>query len=186
MEEYSCKNFRHCTLVKLERFGIEWRQYPGTYKPLCSNITRTSDQGQIVTICSQKVTRTLFVSRMLLIYTVMCQVYCSKAANYYAIIVNASPDSAHKEQTVFILHYLKLCTKEDQPEWRGQGYGNGVNMKGQYKGVQRLPFDFIYQCACHSLNLAGTEFAESCLEAITFFSVFQKYLNKLKSLSPQR
>lgn len=73
---------------------------------------------------------------------------------------------------------------------RGQGYDNGSNMRGAYKGVQaRILEDnnlaLFSACACHSLNLCGEHAASSCREADTFFGVVQKLYN-LFSSSPQR
>lgn len=147
-------------------------------------------------------------------------------AKYYAIIVDATPDSAHVEQTTFILRYIHFDTNQQiykieerfllfvdcnnktgeaiadliretlkkfnipLAECRGQGYDNGSNMKGQYKGAQsyilRDNSCAIYTpCAAHSLNLCGVDSAECCLKAITFFGVVQKCYNIFSS-SPQR
>uniref|UniRef100_A0A453LZF7 DUF4371 domain-containing protein n=1 Tax=Aegilops tauschii subsp. strangulata TaxID=200361 RepID=A0A453LZF7_AEGTS len=57
---------------------------------------------------------------------------------------------------------------------RGQGYDNGSNMKGKYKGVQsRLlevnPRALYMPCACHSLNLTLCDMDKSCGRAVSFF-----------------
>ncbi|CAN7994746.1 unnamed protein product [Ixodes pacificus] len=62
---------------------------------------------------------------------------------------------------------------------RGQAYDNASNMSGKYKGLQvqvkHLNKCAVYvPCAGHSLNLAGACSADSCLEAVKFFSVTQK------------
>ncbi|KAL4592056.1 hypothetical protein LXL04_005036 [Taraxacum kok-saghyz] len=49
---------------------------------------------------------------------------------------------------------------------RGQGYDNGSNMKGKYKGVQKRfreinPSALYMSCACHSLNLTLSDMAHS-------------------------
>ncbi|XP_047139494.1 zinc finger MYM-type protein 1-like [Hydra vulgaris] len=72
---------------------------------------------------------------------------------------------------------------------RGQGYDNGNNMSGRYKGAQAEIIKenqlAIYSpCACHSLNLCGVHAAECCAEVINFFGVVQKTYN-LFSSSPQ-
>jgi len=73
---------------------------------------------------------------------------------------------------------------------RGQGYDNGSNMKGKYKGVQAIILASnslaVYSaCAGHSLNLCGEKAAECCNEAITFFGSIQKIYNIFSS-RPQR
>lgn len=160
-------------------------------------------------------------------------------AKYFSLIVDATPDSAHKEQTAFLIRYIHRpdevtekvnpddiepnkqlfeiherllafvdCSKKTGEaiydlikttlsefsiplsDCRGQGYDNGSNMKGMYKGVQaRLlndnKFAVYSACACHSLNLCGEQAATSCREAETFFGVVQKLYNVFSS-SPQR
>ena len=94
-------------------------------------------------------------------------------AKYYSIIVDATPDSAHVEQTVFVVRYVHLssegkyevherflefvdCNKKTGEaiaqlivetlqkhsiplsNYRGQGYDNGSNMSGSYKGAQAV------------------------------------------------
>ena len=90
------------------------------------------------------------------------------ATKYYFIIVYATPDSSHVEQTSFILRYVYtaktyevqgaflIVTKKTGTsiaelisetlrkngihvplaDCRGQGYDNGSNMSGSYKGAQ--------------------------------------------------
>lgn len=140
--------------------------------------------------------------------------------------MDATPDSAHVEQTVFILRYLHLnadldtyelherflafvdCNKKTGEDiakliidtlkkhsipltnCRGQGYDNGSNMSGSYKGAQAIilknnPLATFSPCGCHSLNLCGVHSAECCAQVITFFGVVQKLYN-LFSSSPQR
>jgi len=132
-------------------------------------------------------------------------------AKYFSLIVDATPDSAHIEQTAFLIRYVhrtngdngadeskqeietKLigsykvherllafvdCSKKTGEaiydlirttlkqyniplsDCRGQGYDNGSNMRGAYKGVQARilednNFAIYSACACHSLNLCG-------------------------------
>nr|XP_012561392.2 zinc finger MYM-type protein 1-like [Hydra vulgaris] len=149
-----------------------------------------------------------------------------EVAKYYSILVDATPDSAHMEHTVFILRYVYLneenslykvqerflefvecnqktgkaiakliCSvmkKHNIPmiDCRGQGYDNGSNMSGQYKGAQaeiikENQLAIYSSCACHSLNLCGVHAAECCAEVINFFCVVQKTYN-LFSSRPQR
>lgn len=147
-------------------------------------------------------------------------------SRYYSVIVDATPDSAHVEQTAFLIRYVNLTDKENQPyqveekllcyadcsikrgeaiaelilnklkeykiplqDCKGQGYDNGSNMKGAYKGAQAVILsansEAVYSaCACHSLNLCGEKAAECCPDAITFFGAVQKLY--IFSSSPQR
>lgn len=147
-------------------------------------------------------------------------------SKYYSILVDATPDSAHIEQTTFILRFVWFNEELQQYEiherflkfvdcfkktgkdiaelikstlakykipledCRGQGYDNGANMKGIYKGVQSRILKennlALYSpCACHTLNLCGVDAAECCVQAVTFFGNVQKLYNIFSS-SPQR
>ncbi|XP_065658026.1 zinc finger MYM-type protein 1-like [Hydra vulgaris] len=84
------------------------------------------------------------------------------------------------------LETLKICFED----CRGQGYDNGVNMSGKYKGVQAIlqkknPLSVFLPCDCHSLNLCGQNVASSCTDAETFFGTVQT-LYTIFSASPQR
>ena len=73
---------------------------------------------------------------------------------------------------------------------REQGYDNGSNMKGKFKGVQKRVLDinpraFYTPCGCHSLNLALSDMAGSCTKAAEFFGGIQ-HLYVLFSSSPKR
>lgn len=73
---------------------------------------------------------------------------------------------------------------------RGQGYDNGSNMKGAFKGAQSRilrenNLAIFSPCAGHGLNLAGEDTAECCVAACTFFGIVQKSFNIFSS-SPQR
>lgn len=62
---------------------------------------------------------------------------------------------------------------------RGQGYDNGVNMKGKNIGVQKQILDqnpraFFGPCACHSLNLVINDAASSSSEIAAFFAIVQE------------
>lgn len=147
-------------------------------------------------------------------------------AKYYTIIVDATPDCSHVEQTTFILRYLHYDTEEKVyhikerflafvdcygktgeaiadlicqtlekyeiplENCRGQGYDNGRNMSGQYKGAQNYilrknEYAVYSPCGAHTLNLVGVDSAECCAQAITFFGVVQKCYNIFSS-STQR
>ena len=87
-----------------------------------------------------------------------------------------------------------LCTLEDHKialaRCRGQGYDNGSNMSGCYKGVQALileknPQAFYAPCSTHTLNLCGVHAVEVAPEIKIFFGNVQKLYN-LFSASPSR
>ena len=65
---------------------------------------------------------------------------------------------------------------------RGQGYDNAANMSGRYNGAQQHvtsvnPLCLYSPCACHSLNLCGTNSVICCPEAVTFFGMVQTIYN---------
>jgi hypothetical protein len=73
---------------------------------------------------------------------------------------------------------------------RGQGYDNGSNMKGDYKGVKSRilaenPLAFFTPCGCHSWNLLLCDAASSCIKAKCFFGTLQR-LYTLFSASSNR
>ncbi len=73
---------------------------------------------------------------------------------------------------------------------RGQGYDNGSNMSGCYKGAQALireknPQPVFSPCSAHTLNLCGVHAAESNNVVKKFFGNIQKLYN-LFSSSPSR
>ena len=169
-------------------------------------------QNEFIECCKNEVIKKIYQER--------------ETAKYYSIIVDATPDSAHIEQTVFILRYV-LFNKDNHKfeiqerflefvdcnnktgeaiaeliistlkrhkipldDCRGQGYDNGSNMRGQYKGAQSRilknhPLAAFAPCACHTLNLCGVQAAECCPEIITFFGIIQKLYNIFSS-SPKR
>lgn len=147
-----------------------------------------------------------------------------KAAKYFAIAVDGTPDCSHKEQLSFIIRYVKREDTSFSIEERflafhefskktgeeiaekildflvslnlnfedcvGQAYDNGSNMAGKYSGAQAILKEknencIFSSCANHTLNLVGTDCAEACSEAITFFGIIQKMFNVFSS-SPQR
>ena len=70
---------------------------------------------------------------------------------------------------------------------RGQGYDNGLNMKGKNIGVQKKvleinPGAFYSASGCHSLNLAPCDMAKSCGIAKDFFWNHTTYLYLLSAL----
>ena len=78
----------------------------------------------------------------------------------------------------------------DLQNCRGQGYNNGANMAGIYRGAQAIileknPQAIFSPCSAHSLNLCGVHSAESSVEMKSFFGNVQKLYN-LFSSSPAR
>ena len=185
-----------------------------THERLQVHYLSANSQNEFIQCCAQKV-----------LDAILHEV---ESAKYYSIIVDATPDSAHVEQTVFILRYIHLnddldifelherflafvdCNKKTGKDihvaqliidtlkkhsiplmnCRGQGYDNGSNMSGSYKGAQAIimknnPLAIFSPCGCHSLNLCGVHSAECCPQVITFFGVVQKLYN-LYSSSPQK
>eukprot|EP00106_Octopus_bimaculoides_P018138 XP_014785580.1 PREDICTED: zinc finger MYM-type protein 1-like [Octopus bimaculoides] len=88
-----------------------------------------------------------------------------KAAKYYSIVLDCTPDISHQEQITMIIHFVELqkgktkikeyfvrflkvtdtnraelfesfLEKLDLMDCRGQTYDNGSNMKGKHSGVQ--------------------------------------------------
>ncbi|XP_065651127.1 zinc finger MYM-type protein 1-like [Hydra vulgaris] len=71
---------------------------------------------------------------------------------------------------------------------RGQGYDNGANMSGIYKGVQAIilqknPQALYMPCSAHSLNLAGVHSAESSVEVKNYFGRVQSLYNHFSGSS---
>ena len=78
----------------------------------------------------------------------------------------------------------------DLQNCRGQGYDNGSNMAGIYRGAQAVvlqknPQAIFSPCSAHSLNLCGVHAAESSVIVKSFFGNIQKLYN-LFSSSPAR
>lgn len=73
---------------------------------------------------------------------------------------------------------------------RGQGYDNGANMAGAYKGVQAVirdknPKAVFIPCAAHSLNLVGQNAASKVLSGKLFLGQIQNLFNFFSG-SPSR
>ncbi|XP_065650460.1 zinc finger MYM-type protein 1-like [Hydra vulgaris] len=157
-------------------------------------------------------------------YLKTCILKERETMKYYSLIVDATPDSAHIEQTTFILRYVTIksnkfkimerffafvdCNKKTGEyianliletlqrynipisDYRAQGYDNGSNMSGSYKGaqvhiLQINSLTVFSPRACYSLNLCGVHAAESCIHVVRFFGTIQKLYNIFSS-SPQR
>jgi len=77
-----------------------------------------------------------------------------------------------------IIDELKIL-ELDINDLRGQGYDNGLNMKGKPQGDQKRFLDinprvFYTPCGCHSSNLVLCDMANSCPRATSFFRVLQR------------
>lgn len=89
------------------------------------------------------------------------------------------PIEAHNAE--HLEHVILNTFKEfsvDITKCRGQSYDNAANMSGIYSGLQRRIKNhsstaFFVPCASHSLNLVGNNAAESCSDALHFFSFCQ-------------
>ena len=63
---------------------------------------------------------------------------------------------------------------------RGQGYDNGLSIRGKQNGVQAKILylnsrAFYVPCSSHSLNLVVNDAVGSCLDAVTFFDFVQHF-----------
>ncbi|XP_022873135.1 zinc finger MYM-type protein 1-like [Olea europaea var. sylvestris] len=102
------------------------------------------------------------------------------------LLVNDISEKGLSDELLNALNNLEL----DIDNMRGQGYDNGANMRGKYKGVQnRLlqvnPRAFYTLCGCHSFNLALCDITTCCIKAKSFFGVLQ-HIYTLFSSSTKR
>jgi hypothetical protein len=117
-------------------------------------------QNEFISLCAAEVTKKILEER--------------EKARYYSVIVDATPDSVHVEQTVILIRYVNLTEQVENQQYqveerllcfvdcanksgkaylimsklkifkipledcKGQGYDNGSNMKGIYKGAQAI------------------------------------------------
>ncbi|XP_023239044.1 uncharacterized protein LOC111637713 [Centruroides sculpturatus] len=84
-----------------------------------------------------------------------------------------------------ILNKLEV-DKLDIQDFRGQGFDNGANMAGKYKGVSARILEInnlaiFVPCAAHNLNLAGVHAAPTTPEMITFFGIVHRLFNFFSS-----
>lgn len=87
--------------------------------------------------------------------------------------------------TTEILKKLDL-DKLDVNDIRRQGYYNGSNMAGKYKGVQARILEInqlavFVPCSAHNLNLAGVHASSTEPEMVTFFGTVQRIFNFFSS-----
>nr|CAH7758965.1 unnamed protein product [Callosobruchus chinensis] len=97
------------------------------------------------------------------------------------------PHIGHKALDMFnaVTETLKLYGLDIQ-KCRGQSYDNASNMSGIYSGLQArvleiTPLASYVPCAGHSLNLVGTHAVESCIEAVSLFTLVQELYNFFSS-----
>lgn len=86
--------------------------------------------------------------------------------------------STGEEMTNIIQQYIKDLNL-DIKNIQGQGYDNGANMFGKFKGVQSRILEinkraFFVPCGAHTLNLVVNDAASTCIEAVEFFSTIQQ------------
>ncbi|XP_013779993.1 zinc finger MYM-type protein 1-like [Limulus polyphemus] len=91
------------------------------------------------------------------------------------VLLNDTPGTFMTESILHQHEELSLSLEN----LRGQGYDNGSNMKGKYNGVQKRIMDTNPQALfvpwySHSLNLVVNDAARRCLEATSFFDLFQR------------
>ncbi|XP_072161308.1 zinc finger MYM-type protein 1-like [Bemisia tabaci] len=93
------------------------------------------------------------------------------------------PNIGHKAEEVVeaVIKVFEECGL-DVSNCRGQSYDNASNMSGIYSGVQARIKELCSHaeyvpCAAHSLNLVGSSAVESCVMAISFFSLLQELYN---------
>nr|CAH7746205.1 unnamed protein product [Callosobruchus chinensis] len=97
------------------------------------------------------------------------------------------PHIGHKALDMFnaVTETLKHYGLDIQ-KCRGQSYDNASNMSGIYSGLQArvleiTPLASYVPCAGHSLNLVGTHAVESCIEAVSLFTLVQELYNFFSS-----
>ncbi|XP_065671947.1 zinc finger MYM-type protein 1-like [Hydra vulgaris] len=96
-----------------------------------------------------------------------------------------SHEKTEEGLTTEILNKLE-GDKLDINDARGQGYDNGANMAGKYKGVRARILEInslaiFIPCAAHNLNLAGVHAGSTSPEMITFFGTVQRLFNFFSS-----
>ncbi|KAL4132465.1 hypothetical protein QTP88_009609 [Uroleucon formosanum] len=138
------------------------KEYKDSSKKMSAHYLSPRSQNEFLEICAKKVQQKIIEE--------------IKKCQYYAIIVDGTPDVSHKEQLVLVI--------------RGQGYDNAANMSGKYNGVkskiiEKYPQALFSPCSAHSLNLCGVHAMETSPEVKTFFGNIQKLYNFF-SCSPSR
>jgi hypothetical protein len=113
---------------------------------------------------------TVLFLHVLFVHVLFCHVlFC------HCSLLSWNPGKGIFDHITTLLKLLKI----DLADCRGQGYDNGANMKGIYKGVQAYILKenskaFYTPCACHNLNLVLGDVAKSSQTAINFFNAMQK------------
>ena len=186
----------------LEQHVSKVKQSQKAGQRLQAHYLSADSQNEFIEACSSKVVQEILAER--------------ERSKYFSILVDATPDCSHTEQSTFILRYVLDCnsafvvkerfiafvdynkkTGQDIADMikselekhripledcRGQGYDNGSNMAGKFKGAQAIiansnPLAKFSNCGAHSLNLCGVHAAEGCNDVITFFGMVQKLYN---------
>ncbi|KAF0709894.1 zinc finger MYM-type protein 1-like, partial [Aphis craccivora] len=103
--------------------------------------------------------------------------------------MDCTPDTSRQEQLSIVIRIVDMDIENESTEPRikeyfldfinildstAQGYDNGANMTGQYKGVQARILKqnsraFFMPCAAHRLNLVLGDTAKSSVRAVHFF-----------------
>ncbi|KAL4153069.1 hypothetical protein QTP88_000902 [Uroleucon formosanum] len=123
-----------------------------------------------------------------------------KAAKYYSLIVDSTPDIANVDQLVIALRYVlpsgvpaeRFLIFIPNSGHKSEEMSNVVmdflnshnipieNCRGQSYDNARNMSEYV-QCSAHSLNLVGTCAAESCNSATSFFMLLQELYNFFSS-----
>ena len=79
---------------------------------------------------------------------------------------------------MFLEHGLSMS------KLRGQGYDGASNMRGQFRGLQRLildenPYAFYIHCFAHQLQLVVVVVAKCCPSVLDFFSYTSMIVNSV-------
>jgi len=82
------------------------KESQSTYSRMQVHYLFPDSQNEFIKCCSNHVTQAILKER--------------EDAKYYSIIVDATPNSSHREQTVFILIYLTLCSTDKSSEYEVQ------------------------------------------------------------------
>jgi hypothetical protein len=69
---------------------------------------------------------------------------------------------------------------------RGQGYDGASNMRGQFRGLQRLildenPYAFYIHCFAHQLQLVVVAVAKCCCSILDFFNITTLIVNTVNA-----